>query len=128
MTENHEDNRQTAVLVSHVKTHDFEQGDSKLLPPGAVVIGEIAHHHETPNFTAVSVLLAAEHDVLPGQFLLAWHGKRKADIFTVLQVNDCSEVNPNELPELSVARSRLGLGKNYVHQNDTSPTNFAARW
>src|SRR5437660_12613853 len=106
MTENHEDSGATAVLVSNLKTHDFEDDHSKLLPAGGVVIGEIAHHHETPNFTAVSVLLAAEHDVLPGQFLLAWHGKRKADIFTVLQVNDCAEVNPNELPELSVARSR----------------------
>src|SRR6266576_3009338 len=99
MTENHEDIGQKAELVSNVKTHDFKNGDSKLLPHGAAVIGEIAHHHETPNFTAVSVLLAAEHDVLPGQFLLAWHGKRKAAIFTVLQVNDCAEVNPNELPE-----------------------------
>src|SRR6266568_2721691 len=116
MTENHEDSGQTAVLVSSVTTHDFGDPDPKLLPTGAVVIGEIAHHHETPNFTAISVLLAAEHDVLPGQFLLAWHGKRKADIFTVLQVNDCAEVNPNELPELSVARSRLGLGKNYADE------------
>lgn len=95
-------------------THDFESSSGPALPSGAVVMGEIAHHRETPNFTAVSVLLEAEHDVLPGQFLCAWHGRRRADTFTVIQVNDCTEVNPNELPELSVARSRLGLGKNYA--------------
>src|SRR5438105_8530134 len=115
MTEKNE-NDQAAVLLSNVTTHDFEEDDSKALPPGAMVVGEIAHHHETPNFTAVSVLLSAEHDVLPGQFLLAWHGKREVGIFTVVQVNDCAEVNPNELPELSVARSRLGLGKNYADE------------
>src|SRR5882762_353968 len=112
MTENTDKHDRSAVLVPH----DFEESGVPHLPPGAVIVGEIAHHHETPNFTAVSVLLSAEHDVLPGQFLLAWHGKRKPDIFTVIQVNDCAEVNPNESPELSVARSRLGLGKNYADE------------
>jgi DNA helicase HerA-like ATPase len=114
MTDKHDENDSAAVLVPQMKTHDFEAEESNSLPTGAVVIGEIAHHGETPNFTAVSVLLGAEFDVLPGQFLLAWHGNRRSDVFTVIQVNDCVEINPNELPELSVARSRLGLGKSYA--------------
>jgi DNA helicase HerA-like ATPase len=116
MTEQHEENGQEAVVVSQVNTHNFEAGESTLLPAGAVTIGEIAHHDGTPNFTGISVLLAAEHDVLPGQFLLAWHGKRQPTKFTVIQVNDCTEVNPNEAPELSVARSRLGLSKSYADE------------
>src|SRR6266511_726459 len=97
-------------------THDFESdNDSRSgLPEAAVVVGEIAYFRETPNFTSVAVLLAAEHDVLPGQFLCSWHGKRAPQTFTVIQVNDCTEVNPNEQPELSVARSRLGLGRSYA--------------
>jgi len=95
-------------------THDFESVIPLSLPGGAVVIGEIAHFHETPNFTSIAVLLAPEHEVLPGQFLCSSHAQRAREILTVLQVNDCTEVNPNELPELSVARSRLGLGKSYA--------------
>jgi DNA helicase HerA-like ATPase len=95
-------------------THDFESAGIESIPAGVTIIGEIAHHGDTPNFTSVAVLLAPEHEVLPGQFVCASHLKRSSQILTVLQVNDCTEVNPNELPELSVARSRLGLGKNYA--------------
>jgi DNA helicase HerA-like ATPase len=116
MTNADVENSDAPVLVPQLKTHDFGDSARNGLPPGTVLIGEIAHHHETPNFTSVSILLAADHDVLPGQFLLVWHGKRRADVATVIQVGDCTEVNPNELPELSAARSRLGLGKNYADE------------
>src|SRR5580698_8145473 len=110
----HSEPLEEAVAVPQLVTNDFESSNGPALPSGEVLIGEIAHHHETPNFTSVSVLMAAEHNVLPGQFLCSWHGRRSAETFTVVQVNDCTEVNPNELPELTVARSRLGLGKNYA--------------
>src|ERR1700727_2594200 len=99
MKENAENDEQSS-LVPQLKPHDFEDSPGASLPKGTEIVGEIAHHHETPNFTSVSVLLAADHDVLPGQFLLAWHGKRQANVATVIQVGDCTEVNPNEMPEL----------------------------
>src|SRR5437763_4558423 len=102
--------------TASVVTHDFEHAGPKgLLPKGAIIVGEIGHFRETPSFTSVAVILSPEHDVLPGQFLCSSHGQR-AETLTVIQVNDCIEVNPNELPELSVARARLGLGKSYAEE------------
>jgi Helicase HerA, central domain len=110
------DNPSSKALEPVLVMHDFEAAGQAAIPSGATIIGEIAHHRETPNFTAVAVLLEPDQDVLPGQFVCSSHLRRSAEILTVLQVNDCTEVNPNELPELSVARSRLGLGKNYADE------------
>jgi DNA helicase HerA-like ATPase len=60
------------------------------------------------------VLLEPDHDVKPGQFLAAWHGRRNSDILTVLQVGNCVEINPNEEPQLAAARERLGLSPGYA--------------
>jgi uncharacterized protein len=115
MNAKYKQNPMEPALISETGGND--SGDKYAgLPKGTVILGEITCHNETPNFTAVSVLLSAEHEVLPGQFLLSWHGKRQKEIFTVLQVNDCMEVNPNEQPELSVARSRLGLERSYADE------------
>jgi DNA helicase HerA-like ATPase len=102
--------------VPMLVTHDFEQPEEQPLPQGAIRIGEIACYQNSPNFIAATVLLEPNQSVLPGQFLCALHARRQAsrNIVTIIQVADCVEINPNEVPELSTARSRLGLGKNYA--------------
>src|SRR4051812_39637825 len=114
-----ENTEPSSTLTATLVTHDFEVHAPPHLPKGAIIVGEITHFRETPNFTSVAVLLAPEHDVLPGQFLCSSHGSRAATL-TTLQVNDCTEVNPNELPELSVARARLGLGKSYAGEGTST--------
>jgi DNA helicase HerA-like ATPase len=38
---------------------------------------------------------------------------RGSNLLTIVQVNNCFEVNPNEVPELAAARKALGLGRGY---------------
>jgi len=85
-------------------------------PAGFETIGRIVHWQTTPSFTETAALLNAECDVEPGQFLGVWHGNRGDPILTIIQVANCREVNPNEDPELAVARDRLGLGTAYARE------------
>src|SRR5688572_28883999 len=107
------DGTQNAELI----THDFTSSPTVELPEGAKQIGEVSHFEGSPNFSSVAVLLSAVDSVAPGQFLCVWHGRRgEKGIFTIAQVYDCREVNPNAMPELSAVRSRLGLAKNYASE------------
>jgi uncharacterized protein len=100
------------VLVS-----DKESQHSTLpVPTGFEVIGRIVHWEATPSFTEAAALLNADCDVEPGQFLGVWHGNRGEPLLTIIQVANCREVNPNEDPELAVARDRLGLGTAYARE------------
>lgn len=100
------------VLVS-----DKEEASAAIRPPaGFEVIGKVVHWQGTPSFTEAAALLNADCDVEPGQFVGVWHGNRGEPVLTILQVANCREVNPNEDPELAVARDRLGLGSAYARE------------
>lgn len=86
------------------------------VPAKFQVIGRVVHWEGTPNFTEVAGLLDHGHEVKPGQFVGVWHGARNSAVLTVIQINNCREVNPNEEPQLAVARDRLGLGSNYARE------------
>ena len=86
------------------------------LPVGFEPIGKVVHWQTTPSFTEAAALLNAGADVKPGQFVGVWHGNRGDPFLTILQVANCREVNPNEDPELAVARDRLGLGSAYAKE------------
>ena len=86
------------------------------VPAGMTIIGKVVHWEGTPTFTDAAALLDAKAEVKPGQFVGIWHGNRNLPILTVLQVANCREVNPNEEPELAVARDRLGLSTRYAKE------------
>lgn len=86
------------------------------VPPGLPIIGKVVHWKETPTFTDVAALLDAKAEVKPGQFVGVWHGHRSLSVLTIVQVANCREVNPNEDPELAVARDRLGLSTRYARE------------
>jgi DNA helicase HerA-like ATPase len=86
------------------------------IPVGMPVIGKVVHWEGTPTFTDAAALLDAQSEVKPGQFVGVWHGNRGIPVLTVLQVANCREVNPNEEPELAVARDRLGLSTRYAKE------------
>ena len=91
---------------------DFE-GDLPLEQLGGfVVIGRVVNWEHSPSFTSIAALLEPTYEVRPAQFLGVWHG-RERNVLTVIQVGDSFEVNPNEVPELAAARSRLGLPRSY---------------
>lgn len=96
-----------------VRISQFNQPKDPPLPKGTIKIGDIAYYEGSPNFSDAAVLMQPDVVVLPGQFLCALHVRREENLVTILQVADCIEINPNETPELSAARDRLGLGKNY---------------
>jgi DNA helicase HerA-like ATPase len=86
------------------------------VPRDLEVIGKIVHWEDSPNFAEAAALLNSSSDVKPGQFVGVWHGSRGQSLITVIQVANCREVNPNEEPELAVARDRLGLGTRYARE------------
>jgi hypothetical protein len=92
---------------------DASADTNDLLPDGLEVAGRVVHWQHSPSFSDVAVLLEPWFDARPGAFLAVWHGRRTHGLVTVIQVGDSFEVNPNEEPELSAARERLGLGRNY---------------
>ncbi len=83
-------------------------------PEGFREIGRVVHWKETPSFTDVAGLLEPGSEVTPGQFLAVWHGRRRLDTLTIIQVATAFEVNPNEVPDLAAAREALGLGRGYA--------------
>jgi DNA helicase HerA-like ATPase len=86
------------------------------IPPEFKQIGKIVHWQGTPTFTDAAALLNADAEVTPGQFVGVWHGNRNQPSMTIVQVANAREVNPNEEPELAVARDRLGLGTAYARE------------
>src|SRR5258708_39415823 len=100
--------------VPELVTSDFTTSADPEVPAHFTPVGRVVHLESTPSFGHLGVLLEATIEVKPGQFLAAWHGRRKRNVLTVLQVGDCHEVNPNEEPQLAAARDRLGLAASYA--------------
>src|SRR5205823_14371872 len=73
----------------------------------------VVHWNQSPSFSEVAVHLEPDCEVRPGQFLGVWHGQRGLNVLTVIQVGNCFEVNPNEVPDLAAAREALGLERGY---------------
>ena len=94
--------------------YNAQEDDRRPLPKGLEAVGRVVHWERSPSFTDVTVLLQADREVRPGMFLGVWHGQRRRDVLTVMQVNNAFEVNPNEEPRLSAAREALGLGRGYA--------------
>lgn len=86
------------------------------LPTPFPVIGKVVHWQSCPNFNEVAGLLHYGFEVKPGQFVGVWHGARMEPVITIAQVGNCRDINPNEDPELAVARERLGLGTHYARE------------
>jgi DNA helicase HerA-like ATPase len=94
---------------------DSRQASAGLpLPARFEMLGRVVHWEGTPDFREVAGLLSSEGEVKPGEFVAVWHGARNCPVLTVIQVGNCREVNPNEDPELAVARERLGLSASYA--------------
>src|SRR2546427_12546274 len=87
--------------------------DQAGVPKGFEEIGRVVHWNQTPSFTDIAGLLDPKYDVKPGQFLAVWHGRRRINAVTIIQVASAFEVNPNEIPELAAAREALGLTRGY---------------
>lgn len=106
-----------AETQSHAKAelvaHDLSAEQGTTLPDSLEQVGKVVHWKETPSFSSVSVLLDPRQNPKPGQFLAVWHGRRETNKVTVLQVENCFEVNPSEDPTLATARDRLGLNRGY---------------
>jgi DNA helicase HerA-like ATPase len=100
---------QDTTLVVDDATVDVEPS----VPAGLQQIGRVVHWNQSPSFTDVAALLDPKREVKPGQFIGVWHGRRGADLITVVQVANSFEVNPNEVPDLATAREVLGLGRGY---------------
>ena len=103
-----------AAAVPQLVTSDFSTNTEPVIPAAFTQIGRVIHHNNTPSFGQLGVLLEPDAEVKPGQFLAVWHGRRNRHLLTILQVGDCREVNPNEEPQLSAARERLGLASSYA--------------
>src|SRR5690348_14208412 len=101
------------IAVPELVTGDFSVSSDIGVPTAFSQIGRVVHWNSTPSFGHLGVLLDPDADVKPGQFVASWHGRRGKQLLTVLQVGDCREINPNEEPQLSAARERLGLGASY---------------
>ncbi len=90
---------------------NFNAAEPVRPPERYTEIGSVVQTEGGPSFQKLSVLLHPGHEVRPGEFLAVWHGRRgREDMLTVLQVDDCTEVNPNETPLLAHTRKALDLG------------------
>jgi DNA helicase HerA-like ATPase len=108
LTERDEEMSRAAVMVS-----DIGAAIEEALPPAFQRVGHVVHWNQSPSFADVAVHLDPAYEVRPGQFLGVWHGPRGLQVLTVIQVANCFEVNPNEVPDLAAAREALGLGRGY---------------
>ncbi len=94
---------------------DDATASNEITPPSSFSsLGKVVYWNQTPNFNTVNIHLDPDKDVKPGQFLGVWHGKRGKNTITILRVANTFETNPNESPELAVARKALGLGQGYA--------------
>ncbi len=96
------------IMVSDAAT-DVGEG----LPAAFKRAGQVVHWNQSPSFAEVAVHLEPDCEVRPGQFLGVWHGPRGLQTLTVIQVGNCFEINPNEVPDLAAARGALGLSRGY---------------
>ena len=101
---------ETARLV----VDDAAANTEPSIPSGFDLVGRVVNWNQSPSFTDAAVLLDPACEVKPGQFLGVWHGRRGVGVLTIIQVGNCFEVNPNEQPDLAVAREALGLGRGYA--------------
>lgn len=86
-------------------------------PAGLEQIGSVVDYNNSPSFNSVAFRIEAESEVSPGQFLAVWHGHRPGHkLFTIIQVKNCFEHNPNEEPGLSNARNVLNLSASYARE------------
>jgi hypothetical protein len=97
-------------------THDLGQANEPAPPEGFEAVGVVVNSPRSPRFDTVDVLLNAEADVVPGEFLFVLHPSpaHNSVLVTVVQVEDAHEVNPNEAPDLAAARRKLGLNRAYA--------------
>ncbi len=95
-------------------TDDATASNEINLPSLFKTLGKVVYWNQTPNFNTVNIHLEADKEVKPGQFVGVWHGKRGRNTITILRVANTFETNPNESPELAVARKALGLGQGYA--------------
>jgi DNA helicase HerA-like ATPase len=96
---------------------NFSQEEEPRPPERFTPVGSVVQTDGGPSFQKISVLLHPSHEVRPGEFLAVWHGRRgKDDMMTVLQVDDCTEVNPNETAVLAHTRRALDLGPAIAHE------------
>jgi len=110
------DQEASLALPRLIDEQEGEQKTGIALPVGFEQIGKVVHWEGTPNFLDVAAVLDPRCDVRPGQFVGVWHGRRGHSVLTVVQVANCRDVNPNEDPDLAVARDRLGLGTAYASE------------
>src|SRR2546428_212213 len=87
---------------------------------GFPLVGHVVNWNQTPSFMHVAVLLEPGVEVRPGQFVGVLHRRRGINALTIIQVGNCFEVNPNEMPELAAARSALGLGRAYGQEGTST--------
>lgn len=97
-------------------THDLSEPNEIAPPDGFTAIGVVVNSPRSPRFNSVDVLLNADCDVNPGEFLFVLHPSTSdtTAVVTVVQVEDAHEVNPNEAADLAAARRKLGLNRAYA--------------
>lgn len=97
-------------------------GDEEPRPPERFpAVGAVVQTEGGPSFQKVCALLHPGSEVRPGEFIACWHGRRgKGDLLTVLQVDDCVEVNPNETPVLAHTRRALDLGPAIAREDSST--------
>ncbi|HEY7810942.1 MAG TPA: ATP-binding protein [Allosphingosinicella sp.] len=96
---------------------NFSQAEDRRPPERFTPVGSVVQTDGGPSFQNISVLMHPNHEVRPGEFLGVWHGRRgNDDLLTVLQVEDCIEVNPNETAVLAHTRRALDLGPAIAHE------------
>lgn len=90
-------------------------------PERFAVVGAVVQSEGGPSFQKLRALLAPGSEVRPGEFLAVWHGRRgRGDTLTVIQVDDCLEINPNETPELAHTRRALDLGPAFAKEETST--------
>jgi DNA helicase HerA-like ATPase len=73
-------------------------------------IGALISSEGTPSFGNLEFLLRPGHQVHPGQILGVSHHRRSPELLTIIQVDDCVEINKRETPDLAVAREFFEFG------------------
>lgn len=88
------------------------EGPVQLPTRSVECLGAVVNWESTPSFDGVAFLVEANKEIEPGQLVGVLHS-RERDLLTVVQVRAAFERNPNEIPELAVARRRLALDAAY---------------
>lgn len=99
---------------------DAQEDVEPSLPVGFEKVGNVVNWNHSPSFTDVAALLEPGSEVRPGQFLGVLHTRRGHNVLTVIQVANCFETNPNEVPGLAAAREALGLNRRYGREGEST--------